>query len=216
MPAVVLLSSPKGGCGKSSLSRNILVSAAQAGKRVVGVDLDRQGTLKTWAERRERARVAVPTLPAVPVVAAELDDWRRALQTARGTAPELVVVDTPPSVELNLNAVLSLSGVADLILVPSQTTMDDVDSTAPWMKRLLATQAKAAFILNRANRRTRAFSSIRAKLVAVGPICPIEVGQFEEIPAAAGKGLGVLDLSRTMSGETFEALWSYVAREVGL
>ena len=58
------------------------------------------------------------------------------------------------------------------------------------MKRLLSTQAKAAFILNRANRRTRAFSTIRAKLLAVGPICPIEVGQFEEIPAAAGKGLG--------------------------
>lgn len=125
-------------------------------------------------------------------------------------------MDTPPSVELNLNAVLSLSGAVDLILVPSQTTMDDVDSTAPWMKRLLATQAKAAFILNRANRRTRAFSTIRARLVAVGPICPIEVGQFEEIPAAAGKGLGVLDLTRTTSGETFEALWAYVAREVGL
>jgi chromosome partitioning protein len=213
---IVLLSSPKGGCGKSSLSRNILVSAAQAGKHVVGVDLDKQGTLTTWSERRERARAAVPSLPPVPVISAELDDWREALARARASGADLIVVDTPPSVELNLNAVLSLSGAADLILVPSQTTMDDIDSTAPWMKRLLSTQAKAAFILNRANRRTRAFSTIRAKLLAVGPICPIEVGQFEEIPAAAGKGLGVLDLTRTTSGETFEALWSYVAREVGL
>jgi chromosome partitioning protein len=216
MQPIVLLSSPKGGCGKSSLSRNILVSAAQSGKRVVGVDLDKQGTLRTWSERRERARSAIPTLPSVPVIAAELDDWRDAIKEARATQAHLIVIDTPPSVELNLNAVLSLSSAADLILVPSQTTQDDVDSTAPWMRRLLATHAKAAFILNRANRRTRAFSTIRAKLMSVGPICPIEIGQFEEIPAAAGKGLGVLDLSRATSAETFEALWSYVAREVGL
>src|SRR3954465_1885226 len=83
MSIIVLLSSPKGGVGKSSLSRNLLASAAQAGKQVIGIDLDQQATLKTWSERRERARSAIPGLPPVLVIAAPLGGWREALQQAQ-------------------------------------------------------------------------------------------------------------------------------------
>src|SRR5215217_6804886 len=107
MSVVVLLSSPKGGVGKSSLSRNILASAAQVGKRVVGIDLDQQSTLKTWSERRDRARNAIPGLPPVPVIFANLSDWRPALKKANGA--DLIVVDTPPSIEVNTPAITALS-----------------------------------------------------------------------------------------------------------
>src|SRR5215212_8883925 len=114
--SVVMLSSPKGGVGKSSISRNLLVSAAQAGRSVVGLDLDAQKTLTTWAERRERVRTAMPGLPAIPVVAATLDEWRAGLKQARATGADIVVVDTPPSIELNVAAIAALSAAADLTL----------------------------------------------------------------------------------------------------
>lgn len=211
-----MLSSPKGGVGKSSLARNLLVLAARAGNSAVGVDFDQQGTLSTWAQRRERVRLTIPEVSSIFVGVATLDDWRNALNDARATEASLLVIDTPPSIELNLSAIVSLSSEADLILVPCQQTQDDVDSAGPWMSRLLETSAKASFILNRSNRRAKSFGSIRAKLLAVGPVCPVEIPQLEEIPLAAGKGLGVMDLTRPSSGETFESLWSFVSRELGL
>jgi chromosome partitioning protein len=212
----ILLSSPKGGVGKSSLARNILVLAARSGKSVAGIDFDQQATLATWTQRRERVRASIPELSAIPVTAAPLDDWRSVMRAARKSQADLVVIDTPPSIELNLSAIVSLSKEANLILVPCQQTQDDVDSAGPWMKRLIDAKANAAFVLNRSNRRAKSFGSIRAKLLALGPVCPVEVPQLEEIPLAAGKGLGVMDLARPSSGETFDSLWSYLAREIGL
>ena len=216
MPSVVMLSSPKGGVGKSSISRNLLVSAAQAGRSVVGLDLDAQKTLTTWAERRERVRTALPGLPVIPVVVSTLDEWRAGLKQARATGADIVVVDTPPSIELNVAAIAALSAAADLTLVPSLPTQDDVDSTAPWMARLRGGNAKAAFVLNRANARTKSYTAMRAKLLGFGPLCPMEIPTLEEIHTAAGKGLGVLDLTKATSTDTFQGLWNYVCLEVGL
>jgi chromosome partitioning protein len=216
MTSIIMLSSPKGGVGKSSISRNLLVSAARAGRSVVGLDLDAQKTLATWAERRDRVRSSVPGIPAIPVVTATLEEWRAGLKQARATGAEIVVVDTPPSIELNVAAIAALSASVDLTLVPSVPTQDDLDSTAPWMARLRGSKTKAAFILNRANTRTKAYTEIRAQMLAVGPLCPMEIPHLEEIPSAGGKGLGILDLSRTKSGNTFLGLWNYVCLEVGI
>ncbi|MHB0726007.1 nucleotide-binding protein [Roseomonas mucosa] len=214
---VIMLSSPKGGVGKSSLARNLAVLAARAGHQVVGIDYDQQATFSTWTQRRERVRASIPGLTAIPVIAGQLDNWQAAMKRARAMGAGIIMVDTPPSLELNISGIVALAGNANLILVPCQQTQDDVDSAAPWMARLIADKrTRAAFVLNRSNRRAKSFSTIRAKLLAVGPVCPVEVPQLEEIPLASGKGLGVMDLSRPASGEVFESLWSYTAREIGL
>jgi chromosome partitioning protein len=215
MPSVIMLSSPKGGVGKSSISRNLLVSAAQAGHRVVGVDLDAQKTLTTWADRRERVRGSLPGLPHIPVVTASLDEWRAALKQAKAGRVDIIVVDTPPSIELNVAAIAALSAMVDLTLVPSLPTQDDLDSTAPWMTRLREGKAKAAFVLNRANTRTKSYTEIRAKLLSFGPLCPMEIPTLEEIPVASSKGLGILDMTRAKSADTFSGLWNYVRLEIG-
>ena len=182
-----------------------------------GLDFDAQATLSTWSQRRERVRAAIPGLGSIPVQTASLDNWRNVLRSTRKDGAEIIVIDTPPSIELNVSGIVGLSDEASLILVPCQQTQDDVDSTAPWMARLTqARRSKAVFILNRSNRRAKSFGTIRAKLLTVGPVCPVEIPQLEEIPLAAGKGLGVMDLTRPASGETFESLWSYVAREIGV
>ena len=213
---VIMLSSPKGGVGKSSLARNILVLAAKAGMSSTGLDFDRQATLATWAQRRERVHTTLPDIQPIPVESSPLDDWREALRRLKAKSFDVAVIDTPPSIEINLSAVISMTKECDLILVPCQQTQDDVDSVLPWMKRLLDSRARASFVLNRSNRRAKSFGTIRAKLLSVGPVCPVEIPQLEEIPLASGKGLGVMDLARPSSGETFESLWSYVSREAGL
>jgi chromosome partitioning protein len=215
-PRIVMLSSPKGGVGKSTLCRNLLVCAAHGRKKVLGVDFDAQGTLSTWAQRRETLRLAIPDCLPVPVHQADLLDWRSALEKAKASGAEVIFIDTPPSVEVNISAILSLSAEADFLLVPCQPSQDDLDSATPWMERLIGAGVRAAFVLNKANRRTRSFGAIRTRLLSLGHMCPVEVPALEEIAEASGKGLGVLDLSRASSGETFSGMWSYVSREVRL
>ncbi len=211
---IILLSSPKGGVGKSSIARNLLVIAAQSGRKVLGLDFDQQGTLATWANRRERARVTLPQIVPVPVKPFKLNSWREALDTARKSEHDFIVIDTPPSIELNFNAILSLGSEANLTFVPCQQSQDDLDSIRPWMEMLSTSRANAVFVINKANRRTRSYATIRAKLLDLGAVCPVEIPQLEEIPFAQGKGLGVMDLNKPTSGETFQALWSYLSREV--
>jgi chromosome partitioning protein len=211
---VLLLGSPKGGVGKSSLCRNILVSAAKQGLRIAGVDLDHQQTLAKWHARRDRVRQTYPEVCNVPVVAFPLSEWRQALKQAESY--ELIVIDTPPSIEQQYSGSLSLCSAADLVLVPTGATQDDIDSCAPWMRTLTNGGIKSAFVLNKANRRTKSYEAIRAKLLQSGPLCPVEIPLLEDIHISSGKGLAVADVSRSKAADTFNTLWSYTRREVGL
>src|SRR4051794_25359914 len=127
---ILLISSPKGGSGKSVLSRHILVSAAQAGVKAIGLDFDRQQTLAKWAARRAKTREAFPDFAETIVEPVSLQDWRGALRRTEGH--QFAVLDTPPSVEDHLPAINALGEAADLILVPAVCTQDDVESIAPW------------------------------------------------------------------------------------
>src|SRR3712207_9318967 len=83
---ILLISSPKGGSGKSVLSRHLLVSAAQAGVRAIGLDFDRQQTLANWAARRARTRESFPAFADIAVELAALQAWRGALKRTIGRA----------------------------------------------------------------------------------------------------------------------------------
>ena len=211
---IILLSSPKGGTGKSSLARNLLVSGSKAGLDVLGIDFDPQATLHKWHLRRERLREGLPECPHVEVTPADLGNWRAVLEGAASRG--LVVVDTPPTIEHYYNAALGLSAAAHLVLVPCGQTQDDVDSVTPWMQTLAGADIKAAFVLNKANRRTRSYDMTRGKLLKVGSLCPVEIPTLEDIHLSAGRGLSVLDVRGAKAADTFDALWSYITREARL
>lgn len=211
---ILLVSSPKGGSGKSVVSRHLLVSAMQAGVHAVGLDFDRQQTLAKWAARRARTRDAFPDFANATVEAVTLQDWRGALRRTEGY--ELAIMDTPPSVEDHLPAIDALGEVADLILIPSVCTQDDVESVTPWLRALMAKGFRCSVLLNRANRRTTSYARMRGILIKTGPVCPTELPQLEDIHVPSVKGLTLLDYSRSKGIEPFEEVWAYVRREVGL
>jgi chromosome partitioning protein len=211
---VLLISSPKGGSGKSVLSRHLLVSAGQAGVRAIGLDFDRQQTLAKWAARRVRTREAFPDFAGTVVKPVTLQDWRGALRRAEGY--QLAVLDTPPSVEEHLPAIEALGEAADLILVPAVCTQDDVESVVPWVRALSDKGFRSSVVLNRANRRTTSYARMRGVLVKAGSVCPTELPQLEDIHVPSTKGLTLLDYSKSRGIEPFEEIWAYVRREVGL
>jgi chromosome partitioning protein len=211
---VLLISSPKGGSGKSVLSRHLLVIAAQSGIRSIGLDFDRQQTLLKWSVRRARTREAFPDFAQVVVEAASLQNWRSALRRIEGY--QLAVLDTPPSVEDHLPAIEALSEVANLTLIPAVCTQDDVDSVAPWLTAITRHGYACAVVLNRANRRTTSYARMRGVLVKAGSVCPTELPQLEDIHVPSTKGLTLLDYSKSRGIGPFEEIWAYVRREIKL
>ncbi|NPD69846.1 ParA family protein (plasmid) [Lichenicola cladoniae] len=214
MGKIVLVSSPKGGSGKSVLARHLLVSASQAGLDVLGIDFDRQGTLEKWAQRREVTRATFPDFAVATVKSARLQDWRGGLRLAERAA--LTIIDTPPSVEDHLPAISMLAEMSDLVIIPAVCTQDDIDSVGPWVEVLKKRNERSVVVLNRANRRTTSFARMRGKLVKIADVCPVEIPQLEDVHVPSSKGLTLLDYSKSRGQEPFEEVWAYVRRQVGL
>jgi chromosome partitioning protein len=210
---VFTVCSPKGGVGKTTLTRCLLVAGAQAGLAVVGIDFDPQQSLGKWAARRERTRQALPseTFVSVPVRAFDLSEWRESVAELSGY--DLIVIDTPPGVEANLPAIRGLCETATIVLVPTGTTRDDLDSVLPWMKELLDAKVRASFVLNKVNRRTNSFAKSRTRLIRIGPVCPIDIPALEEIHLQSDNGLTVLDMVKSKGHEPMEGLWMFTQQE---
>ncbi|MFT8781430.1 ParA family protein [Acetobacter orientalis] len=213
MTKIVLVSSPKGGSGKSVVTRHLLVAAAQDGQRVIGIDFDRQGTIDKWGKRRQALRSKMPEFIDVPIIGAQLQDWRGGLSNAKGY--DLAVIDTPPSVEDHMAAITGLAQAADVVVVPCACTQDDVDSIAPWIDVLNQVTNNTVVVLNRANRRTNSFARVRGRLIKVADVIPVELPQLEDVHVPSGKGLTLLDFTKSRGQEPFEEFWAFINRKIG-
>jgi chromosome partitioning protein len=210
---IFTICSPKGGVGKTTITRCLLVAGAQFGLRTVGIDFDPQQSLGKWAARREKTRQALPseTFVSVPVHTFDLSEWRE--RVAEFSTHDLIVIDTPPGVEANLPAIRGLCEIATIVLVPTGTTRDDLDSVLPWMKELIEAKVRASFVLNKVNRRTNSFAKSRTRLIRVGPVCPIDIPALEEIHSQSDNGLTVLDMTKSKGHEPMEGLWMFAQQE---
>lgn len=56
----ILVASPKGGPGKSHLTRNLAVAATRDGIKIATADLDPQATLTIWSRRRPEDLPLIP------------------------------------------------------------------------------------------------------------------------------------------------------------
>ena len=114
----ICLLSLKGGAGKSTVVQSLSVCATQHGQNTLVVELDPQGTLKNWANRREASEPRViQTLPQ------SLDD---VLQEARQNDTHWVFLDTPGH---NASTAAAAAEYADVILIPCKIqSVKDFDS----------------------------------------------------------------------------------------
>ena len=65
MGNIILIGGTKGGSGKSTIATNIAACLAEAGKSVIIMDADVQGTSAKWAERRVNPEINPVALPKV-------------------------------------------------------------------------------------------------------------------------------------------------------
>ena len=210
-PRWLLITSSKGGSGKTTTAYNLAVFAVNEGLRVGLLDLDAQGALSKWHALRP------PEAPTLPHHWARMEQWREAMATIEAQGPlDLVIIDTPPAVEAYAEPLKHLLRRADLCLVPSRQGGVDTAVAAEHLRFLRREKVRAAAVLNQARANTRSFQPTRLQLAEAGALCPFEIRDLEDIRDTATLGLGVLEVSRYQGTEDYRGVWLYARGELGL
>ena len=153
----------KGGAGKTTLAASLAVAAAAAGEKVIALDLDSQGSLARWAERRKTANAANAVV-IEPLEPERLQRLPTILEGLAGVGFTLAVFDTAGA---DSAAVRFVTESADLCLLPARPTRLDVDATAATFRAVFLAKRKAAFVLNQC---PSTYRSSRASEAAGDPL----------------------------------------------
>lgn len=203
----VLVASPKGGVSKSNLTRNLAVAAVRNGIKVSTADLDPQATLTIWSRRRPT------TFPAIPHYRVTWDDVDALLDDAELPDCELIMIDTPPSIESQPTAFSKLLTVADLVIVPCRPTFDDAESAAPFLKHLREEGRRAIVVLTFVKPRVN-MGAVKSYLLEHGELCPIEIADRTDYARAGAKGLGLMDLPGHVGADEVRGVWVFVKSRI--
>lgn len=193
--------SRKGGVGKTTLSGHLAVEAINAGAGVVAlIDTDPQGSLAAWWSEREAEEplYAHATVEALPRHLAELE--------AHGV--DLVIIDTPPAITSNIEAVLK---VAHLVLIPTRPSPHDLRAVGATVDLCEQAAKPIVFILNGATMRTRISGEAAIALSQHGTVAPTTIHQRVDFAASMTDGRTVGEIAETSrSAQEITDLWRYV------
>ncbi len=202
---VVALCSQKGGSGKTTLAGHLAVQAGLCGAGPVAViDTDPQGSLAAWwnERRSERPAFAGTTLAQLP----------SDLERLRHEGCRLVIVDTPPAINMAIQRVIN---VADLVVIPTRPSPHDLRAVAGTVDMVERAQCVMVFVLNAANLRTKITSDAAVALSQHGTVAPVFIQQRVEFAASMIDGRTVCELApEGRSAQEILLLWEYLASQL--
>lgn len=186
---IIALTGQKGGIGKSTTAVNLAVAALARGRRVLLVDADPQGTVRTWGEVASEAGQRTPTIVAMGAT------MHRTGQLGT-VAPsyDLTIIDCPPRHgEVSRSALM----VADVAIFPCGPTAVDAWALAGAVEvfeeaRALREGLRGCVLITRKQGRTAIAKSARAALETSGlPVLRTELGHRVAYQEALAVGKGV-------------------------
>jgi chromosome partitioning protein len=183
----IVAAGQKGGVGKSCVSICVAAEALKRGRRVLMVDADPQGTVRTWhGEAKEHGHPA-------PVVMLFGETMHKELPPLAKDF-DLVVIDCPPRhSEIQRSALL----LADIVVLPCGGSSSDAWALVASLKlikeaRKRRPQLDARILLNKIKPSTALGRGAREVLAATG--CPVLATEWRDrivYQEAIGEGLGV-------------------------
>ncbi len=208
MRSIALLTR-RGGAGKTTLTASLAVAAAAAGEKVIAFDLDSQGSLVRWSERRKAAN-APNSVVIEPLESERLPQLPAIFEGLAGVGFTVAVFDTA---EADRGALSLVIDSVDLCLLPARPTRLDVDATAATFRSVSLAKRSAAFVLNQCPSTYRSLRASEAgeQLIRLGvlaePMLPASI-DFQDAIAA---GLGVNEYARGgKAAQEIEALWHWI------
>lgn len=201
---IIVAASQKGGSGKTTVVRSLAVTAQQSYGRTVILDLDPQGSLTSWWNRREAPEPAL-----VKFAIAELPERASQLEAA---GIEYLFVDTPPSIHPEI---LDVMRQATMIVVPVRPSPDDLDAVGDTLAMIEEAGRPFAFVLTQAKPRTRLQLSAVQALAQHGKLAPTIIHDRTDFPTAAVTGKTVTEAEgETASAKEVKDVLAYVITQV--
>jgi chromosome partitioning protein len=182
--------SQKGGSGKTTLLLHLAIAAMAKGLTVSVFDLDPQRSAEQWSELREtRIKTDEPTV--VHGTPTGLDGM---LEAARETKTDLVLIDTPPSVDKSM---IYAAAAADVVIVPTRSSVLDqfaLKETLDYLMRIHAL-SKTVVVRNAPGRDAKANAEIEriAREDFGVPTLAITVEDQVDLAASLREGKGITE-----------------------
>ena len=187
---IIAVATQKGGAGKSTIAVHLAVEALRSKKsaQVVLLDLDPQGSVAGWAQRRDLGDPIV--LSALP---ANLGSY---LDHARSERIDWVIIDTPPHAGATIDAAVR---AADLVVIPIRPGPFDIDAAAGTVEILAQTGGKGLFVLSQVAPRGSEGDDAAEVLAGLYPGLPIakaRLGQRKAFMQALISGQAITEFER--------------------
>jgi len=208
---IITVAQQKGGSGKTTVAAHLAVAYAQKGRSVAVVDVDPQGSLGEWFERREE-RLGEAAIDLDFRTASGWGARREARHLAR--ANDVVIIDTPPKSATEMRPAIA---IADLVLVPLQPTPVDLWATDPTLQMVARSSKQALLVLNRVVRRTLLGAEMEAATRDLGyRVAAAQLGSRVLYPSSMGSGSTVLEADPNgPAAEEIRALAKEVQKRAG-
>lgn len=198
---VIVLSSSKGGVGKSTLSTHLAVEAerSQAG-RVAMADTDPQGSLEDWY----KARVAES-----PVLINTQAGLAKAIKGCRDAGYDYLIIDTPPFATADIAKVIA---VADLCVIPVRPSPNDLRAVGRTVDLVKKARRPFLFVLNQVTAAAKITLQASGALSKHGPVAETAVGARVGFAVSMTDGRTASELEpASKSAAEIRDLWREIA-----
>jgi chromosome partitioning protein len=197
MSRTLLVTSIKGGSGKSLLSVHLLVAARASGMSslLCDADLD-QGTALAWQKVRGTT-----------------DDVRRVrpddlAKVVRQNKLDLLIVDSAPRADTDA---VNMARLANFILIPVRPALPDIAAADRAVAVAKAAGRPFATVVNGAYPRTPETAEARGVLSELGEVVPVDIYNRIAFARALGAGEAVTEFApKSEAAREINELWSYL------
>jgi chromosome partitioning protein len=198
---VIVLSSQKGGSGKTTLCGHLAVQAELTGAGPVAlVDTDPQGSLAHWWNARS---VETPLF-----MKAQVDYLHEDLDQLERSGVRLVFIDTPPAVTDTIRRIVAF---ADLVVVPTKPSPHDLRAVGATLDIIDSQMKPLVFVVNDATPRARITSDTAIALSQHGTVAPVCLAHRTMYATSMIHGLTVCETDPGSAASLEIAdLWTYV------
>lgn len=202
----VVITSQKGGSGKTTLAAHLAIAAEQANAGpAVLIDTDPQQTLATWWNIREAES---PQLAPV-----SLREFPEKLHSLAEAGFAWCFVDTPPALTEQNRLVL---GRADLVLIPARPSPNDLWSLGATLDLVKESGAPFAFVLTQAKGNARITVQTIAALSQHGQVLQAIVHDRVDYAASMTDGRTATEINpASPAAAEIAALWACTAARLG-
>lgn len=196
----IVITSQKGGSGKTMLAAHLAVEAERVGDAPVWlIDTDRQGTLSRWHERRA---ADTPQLGQVPFT--QIKSGLAALDQKHGAA--YCLIDTAPTIS---DQTANLVEHADLVVIPVRPSPSDLWAVAETVELVQTADRPFIFVITQAKPQASITAQAVAALSQHGRVAQTFIADRVAYAAAMTGGNTAPELGAKGPAATeIAALWS--------